>query len=716
MRDDSKPRGFALTRLGCDELFPCGWLRERLELQAAGLGGRIDEVWPDLGPDSAWLGGKGESWERGPYWLDGLIPLAFLLEGRGGGPLTRKASRWIEALIASRRPDGSFGPPGLSDWWPFAVVAKALLAWREATGDGRAVELLAAQCRLQLALMDERPLAAWAAARGGESALAALDLWELTGEDSLLELARKCLDQSLPWASVFRSFPFPLPTGAYLSRALFLPYKAATLAWVALSGAIAARALGRARARPGPKPDPRKIRAANASKLNRAYHFTHNVNYAMAVKYPAVSAAVEAAIAAVSAAEGAASPAMRDAISLADASIEAALRYHGLPSDIWSGDEHFSGRDPTRGVELCGIVELMYSLERLIEITGESRYGDRLESLAFNALPAAFTRDMCAHQYLQQANQVAVTRAARPWYDNGREALLFGLAPEYGCCAANFHQGYPKLARSLWFRGPDGELACAVYASARISCHSGGRGSAGGPARGFEIEVVADYPRSGRVELRFRMAGGSAAGGVKARIPLLLRVPAWAEGALCRVPDGETLPMGPPGGFFRLDREFADGDALVLDLPLRVRVEFREGGSVCIRRGPLLFALPIEPRWKSLRGEPPFDYREALPSSPWNYALALDEDDPSSSFQAQQREGSLAMLEGEPPIVLVARGRRVASWGMKGASAGPVPASPIDPSQGLGPEIDLVLVPYACAPLRIAQFPWFRSGRGLTSP
>lgn len=76
------PGSFQFLPLG--SIHPAGWLKAQLEIQANGLSGHRDETWADVGPQSGWLGGGGESWERGPYFLDGIIPLAWLLEPARG--------------------------------------------------------------------------------------------------------------------------------------------------------------------------------------------------------------------------------------------------------------------------------------------------------------------------------------------------------------------------------------------------------------------------------------------------------------------------------------------------------------------------------------------------------------------------------------------------------------------------------------------------------
>ena len=74
--------------------------------------------------------------------------------------------------------------------------------------------------------------------------------------------------------------------------------------------------------------------------------------------------------------------------------VELLDRYQGQPTGQFSADEDFAGREARRGVELCTIVETMYSLGSMGQRNADVMYIDRLERIALNALPAALTADM----------------------------------------------------------------------------------------------------------------------------------------------------------------------------------------------------------------------------------------------------------------------------------------------------------------------------------
>lgn len=84
------------------EIKPTGWLKRQLQIQAEGLSGHLDQVWPDV-RDSGWLGGERNDWERGPYWLDGFIPMAYLLEDE---EKIARAKRYVDAILAGQKEDG----------------------------------------------------------------------------------------------------------------------------------------------------------------------------------------------------------------------------------------------------------------------------------------------------------------------------------------------------------------------------------------------------------------------------------------------------------------------------------------------------------------------------------------------------------------------------------------------------------------------------------
>ena len=132
-RDPLYPSAFQALPLGA--IKPRGWLKDQLTVQANGLTGHLDEFWEDVGPNSGWLGGTGESWERGPYYLDGLLPLAYLLDDE---KLIQKVKPWIEWTLNSVRPNGFFGPRN-PDWWARMVMLKVLMMYYEVTDDQLAV-------------------------------------------------------------------------------------------------------------------------------------------------------------------------------------------------------------------------------------------------------------------------------------------------------------------------------------------------------------------------------------------------------------------------------------------------------------------------------------------------------------------------------------------------------------------------------------------------
>ena len=81
------------------ELKASGGLRKQLEVQANSLSGNLDKVWPDI-RESRWIGGNWDGWERVPYWLDGFIPLAYLLDDEDK---IARAKKYIDAIHAQQK-------------------------------------------------------------------------------------------------------------------------------------------------------------------------------------------------------------------------------------------------------------------------------------------------------------------------------------------------------------------------------------------------------------------------------------------------------------------------------------------------------------------------------------------------------------------------------------------------------------------------------------
>ncbi len=633
---------FDLLPLG--SVRPAGWLRQQLLIQANGLGGHLDEIWADVGPGSGWLGGPGESWERGPYFLDGLFPLAVLLEDAA---LRAKAQRYIEWTLCSQSPDGMFGPKTNNDWWPRMVMLKVLTQYGEATGDPRVIPLMSRYFAYQRAELPARPLRDWGRFRWQDEALSVIWLFNRTGEPALLDLLRLLHTQGYNWDAEFQNFPY---TGKATREFLELD-----------------------RNGPGGKDNGLADRALA----------THGVNNAQALKASPVWSLLSHS------AEDRAG--LRRMLAALD-------RYHGLPNGMFSADEHLAGRNPSQGIELCAVVEAMFSLEQSLAILGDPALGDRLERLAFNALPGALTDDMWAHQYNQETNQVECSLHHQPWTTDGPESNLFGLEPNFGCCTANFHQGWPKFSASLWMAsgGHTPGLVAAAYAPCEVHTVV-----AGVPLRLLE---ETEYPFRGTVRITLHPAAPHA-------FPLSLRIPGWAPGATLRVngvPLSSPVPMA--GTFARVERTWKAGDVVELEFPLVPRLSRWNNNSVALERGPLVFSFPIGEDWVKLRERARTADWQVFPSTPWNYALSIE--DPERIAVRESPLGACPFSLWASPVQLAVRARQLPGWRAEDGVAAAPPVSPVTSNE---PENTLTLVPYAAAKLRITAFPALQTGPALST-
>lgn len=140
-------RNTTFMELPLGSIEPTGWLRDQLEIQAEGLTGHLGDFWEDVGPNNGWLGGTGHAWERGPYYLDGLLPLSYLLKDEY---LISKVKPWVEWTLNSQCENGQFGPEVNDDWWPRMVMLKVLIQHAEVTGDERVIPFMTKYFRYQL--------------------------------------------------------------------------------------------------------------------------------------------------------------------------------------------------------------------------------------------------------------------------------------------------------------------------------------------------------------------------------------------------------------------------------------------------------------------------------------------------------------------------------------------------------------------------------------
>ncbi len=372
----------------------------------------------------------------------------------------------------------------------------------------------------------------------------------------------------------------------------------------------------------------------------------------------------------------------------------------GRIDGMFSGTEPITDRSSTEGTELCAIVEGILSSTVAIKVLGDAAIGDRLEVIAYNALPADLTPDITGMRYYILPNQPKCTneRLGFTFQGQNTKAICPSFYSGFGCCPSNFHYGWPKFVHNMWMATHDHGLAAATYGPNTVTATVGSKGQE------VTIDQATDYPFRTESTLTITTAQPVA-------FPLELRIPGWCAKPTVRV-NGKQREGVEPGTFHRIEREWKSGDVVQLQFPMTPTTSRWINDSVSITRGPLVFSLLIEEDWKIIESvlDGRFHTHEIRPASAWNYALILnDQGQPAIETIVSDSMPAQPFKAAEAPVRLKVKAARTTEGGW-GTFRDDFPARAVEPPAGPvtvseEPE-DVVLVPYGSTEIRITHFPW----------
>ncbi|MGA2247565.1 MAG: beta-L-arabinofuranosidase domain-containing protein [Verrucomicrobiota bacterium] len=390
---------------------------------------------------------------------------------------------------------------------------------------------------------------------------------------------------------------------------------------------------------------------------------------------------------------------------------EVRKRFGQVPGGMFGADENCRTgySDPRQAIETCGMVEQMLSDELLTQISGDPSWADNCENVAFNMFPAALTPDLRALRYLTAPNLVVSdAKNHSPGIENGGPFLMMNPFSSR-CCQHNFSMGWPYFNKHLWLATPDNGLCAAVYSPSEMSARAGD---------GTQVSFLENtrYPFEDTIVFAFHAAK-------PVTFPLYLRVPGWCPSAAVSI-NGKALAVTPQADkYVRLERQWKDGDAVTLKLPMKVVVQHWSANQdgVSVNYGPLTFSLKIGERyvqkdstrtamgdsgWQASADPSQWPSFEIVPTTPWNYALVVNEARPKKSFRVKKLAWPADNYPFTPesvPLEIEAKGRLIPQWTLDKYELCPVlQPSPVFSDQ---PQTSITLIPMGAARLRISAFP-----------
>ncbi|KAH7050222.1 hypothetical protein B0J12DRAFT_710857 [Macrophomina phaseolina] len=602
-----------LRPLPLGSIKPSGWLRDQLTLEANGLAGHEHDFYPYVA-DSSWTGGKSEYSglnEGFPYWLNGLVPLAY---GLDDARLKDQVADAVASVLSRQAADGWLGPETgtARNFWAryplllgmIQLVEAEPQTWEEPilNATGRFVDLMVTMLRNDSTgyLWHEgdrlsKEEFTWGRVRVQDLLIVLQWIWERADttealKSKLAESMQILIDGSLNWADWWQE-------GVFIKEDLNL-------------------------LNTEPVDGPR-------------YPYEHGVNAGQGLKALAVFRRFT----------------QNDSlIDITSRGVDWTFQYHSAAHGGILADERLAGLAPYYGSETCTLVETMYSLSYLYQALGNNSYADLSERIAFNALPAQMSPNWWARQYVGQPNQgFSKELDQNPFFNVRESGQIYSVEANYPCCTVNHPQGLPKFLSNSFARVGDNDIAHMLLSPGNLTTYV-----ASGQVR---INCQTNYPFANT--LNYTITSDSAT-------TFHVRVPSWADASKSTFslnstsktvsPDASTglQAIRLPAGTSKVDYSLA---ASVVTIP-------RANDTFAVQHGALLFALSVSSANTSFAPQTYGDSNTLLNTTAWNVAI-----DPSTLVFRSNLDNVTDLpnpifAPGAPPVWVEGKGCEIGGWGL----------------------------------------------------
>ena len=376
-----------------------------------------------------------------------------------------------------------------------------------------------------------------------------------------------------------------------------------------------------------------------------------------------------------------------------------AERLYLLPVGVTSGEEFHAGIGATRNIETCDVSASINTLNRLLQITGDQKYSDKIETIFFNAAAAPVARDFSTMCYYQTMNRYSNQLPGEEPRSPGKECFKFTkLGHPVLCCVSNNCRILPNYIMNMWMATSDHGVAATLYGPSRVKVELANNISA-------QITSKTNYPFDETIKMFVNPSQS-------AEFPIYLRIPEWCTNPALKV-NGQTVKIEKQAnGFVRLIQKWKGADLIELDLPMTPRVtqgyenpypqisyfdsyhKMAKDTTIhnpyaCVYFGPLLFSFPI----------PDADPDNEVKGTKFNYALDVKPSDAQQQITIERKpmpeHWSWSL---DAPVSLTVNAQEF-DWNPTENKV--LPEKPIEK----GTTVQIKLVPYGTTKFRVTMFP-----------